>query len=200
MELSHDEFSAVSPRPLPTAMFSLIAGAVATFDADRDASRRYLQRASMLLRAQREELQESVSSCGTTSYGCLATWQVTRLLDYVEMNLSQKITLCDLARVILVSREKLCRGFKAGMGVSPSRFIILRRMELARVMLRTTQDTITQIAISCGLYDHAHFCRVFRRATGASPSAWRRAHAVAPGAATPSRTVPPDLFPVTTCR
>jgi len=44
-------------------------------------------------------------------------------------------------------------------------------------MMRTTRERLAQIAVACGLCDQAHLCKVFRRMTGMTPSAWRRASA-----------------------
>jgi AraC-like DNA-binding protein len=43
-------------------------------------------------------------------------------------------------------------------------------------MMRTTHEPLAQVAVACGLFDHAHFCRLFRRVVGVTPSAWRRAN------------------------
>jgi AraC family transcriptional regulator len=190
MDLSFDEFPEAPTHQLPTAISSLIAGAVATFDADRDASRRYLQRASALLQAQWDASHDPGSRRGPKFPAGLAAWQVNRVLDYIEVHLSRRITLCDLARPIQVSREKLCRGFKISVGVSPSRYIAMRRVERACVMLKTTHEPLSQVAISCGLYDQSHFCRIFRRVRGVSPAAWRRANSIDPGGFAPPPSVP----------
>jgi AraC-like DNA-binding protein len=42
------------------------------------------------------------------------------------------------------------------------------------MMMSTTREPLSQIAIACGLCDQAHLCKVFRRMTGMSPSTWRR--------------------------
>jgi AraC-like DNA-binding protein len=38
----------------------------------------------------------------------------------------------------------------------------------------TTDEALSQIALACGLCDHAHFSRLFRRVLGISPNMWRR--------------------------
>jgi transcriptional regulator GlxA family with amidase domain len=173
-------------EPLPTALSSLIEGAVATFDADRDAARRYLERAYALLRARfGQRSPRSAPGPARSSPAGLAAWQVNRVLDHIDAHLPGKICLDELAKLIRVSRGQLCRGFKVSVGVSPSRFIAGKRIELACRLLETTREPLAQIAILCGSYDQSHFCRVFRRATGMSPAAWRRAHALDPGHTAP---------------
>jgi AraC-like DNA-binding protein len=107
----------------------------------------------------------------------LAKWQITRALNYIEQHLPDKITIADLARLAGVSCHWFQRAFKLSVGTPPYRFIAGRRLALACMLLETTREPLSQVALSCGLYDHAHFCRVFRRCTGMNPAAWRRANA-----------------------
>lgn len=175
-----DELVTSPTEQFPTAISSLIEGAVATFDSDRDASRRYLRRASVLLRARHRPQADPDFVRAVNVPAGLAAWQVNRVLDYVEKHLSRTITLDELSNVINVSRGWFCRAFKVSVGLSPARFITRSRIERACAVLRTSREPLSEVALSCGLYDHSHFCRVFRRTTGMSPSAWRRANAVDP--------------------
>jgi AraC-like DNA-binding protein len=152
---------------IPTAIPSLIAAAVAAFDADRDTSRRYLLRASALLCVKDARRSES--------RGGLLAWQLNRVLDYIEMHLADKITVRDLASLINVSMGQLSRVFKISVGVPPCHYIARRRVELACTLMRTTGETLSQVAVACGLCDQPHLCKLFRRIVGMSPSAWRRA-------------------------
>jgi AraC family transcriptional regulator len=165
---THDE-------DMPTALPSLIDAAVAVFDADRDTSRRYLLRASALLRAERGPLPGRTSARRSESRGGLLAWQLNRVVDYIETHLADKIAAVNLASVINVSVGQLFRAFKISVGVAPFYYVTRRRVELACRMMRTTREPLSQIAVACGLCDQAHLCKVFRRMTGMSPSAWRRA-------------------------
>ena len=159
---------------IPAAIASLIDAAVTAFDADRDTSRRYLLRASALLRVKREVNAGAERARQSDSRGGLLAWQLNRVFDYIEMHLADKITVKALAGLITVSLARLFRAFKISVGVSPCRYIARRRIELACTMMKTTREPLSQVAVACGLCDQAHLCRVFRRMTGMSPSAWRR--------------------------
>jgi transcriptional regulator GlxA family with amidase domain len=165
-----------SAEGLPAAIASLIDGAVASFDADRDASRRYLLRASALLRAKRQARVGADDSRKPRSRGGLAVWQLHRLIDYIETRLADGITARDLAGWINISTGQLFRAFRVSVGVSPFHYITGRRVELACVMMKTTREPLSQVAIACGLCDQSHLCRVFQRTLGMSPTAWRRAN------------------------
>jgi AraC family transcriptional regulator len=159
----------------PAAIPSLIDAAVASFDADRDTARRCLLRASALLRAKRGARTSAQHAGRSESQGGLVGWQLNRVVDYIETHLVEKITAMDLADLIKVSMGQLFRAFKISVGVPPFHYVASRRVELACTMMRTTREPLSQVAVACGLCDQAHLCRVFRRMTGMSPSAWRRA-------------------------
>jgi transcriptional regulator GlxA family with amidase domain len=154
---------------IPADVPSLIDAAVAAFDADRDTSRRYLLRASALLRVK----------CGACApaegaRGGLLQWQLNRVVDYIETHLAEKMKVTDLADLIDVSVGQMIRAFKVSVGVPPFHYIARRRVELACTMMSTTREPLSQIAIACGMCDQAHLSNVFRRMIGMSPLAWRR--------------------------
>ena len=159
---------------IPSAIPSLIDAAVVAFDADRDTSRRYLMRASALLRAKCGACADAEGARPAESRGGLLAWQLNRVIDHVETHLAEKIMAIDLADLINVSVGQLIRAFKISVGVPPFHYIASRRVELACMMMSTTREPLSQIAIACGLCDQAHLCKVFRRMMGMSPSTWRR--------------------------
>jgi transcriptional regulator GlxA family with amidase domain len=159
---------------LPTVLCSLLDGAVASFDADRDASRRYLLRASALLRT-----LPSAPRRGQERGG-LALWQLNRVIDYLDTHVAERIRAETLAGLINVSIGHLFRAFRVSVGVPPFEYLARQRIASACTMMRATSAPLSQIAVACGLADQPHFCRVFRRVVGTSPAAWRRANASAP--------------------
>ena len=159
---------------IPASVPSLIDAAVAAFDADRDTSRRYLLRASALLRGKCEACADAECARPSDSRGGLLAWQLNRVVDYIETHLAEKMMATDLADLIDRSVGQMIRAFKVSVGVPPFRYIAWRRVELACTMMSTTREPLSHIAIACGMCDQAHFSRVFRRMIGMSPSAWRR--------------------------
>jgi AraC family transcriptional regulator len=159
---------------IPAAIPGLIDAAVAAFDADRDTSRRYLLLASALLGVKRG-VSDPNSATQSDSRGGLFAWELNRLVDYIEMHLADKITARDLASHIDVSMGRLYRAFKISVGVTPLQYVAWRRIELVCMMMTTTREPLSQLALACGFSDQSHLCRLFRRTIGTSPSAWRRA-------------------------
>ena len=159
---------------IPAAVPSLIDAAVVAFDADRDTSRRYLLRASALLRVKSGTWAHAEGAGPSDSRGGLLAWQLNRVVDYIETHLAEKMLVTDLADLIDVSVGQMIRAFKVSVGVPPYHYIARRRVELACTMMSTTREPLSQIAIACGMCDQAHLSKVFRRMIGMSPLAWRR--------------------------
>ncbi|MGE0550634.1 MAG: helix-turn-helix domain-containing protein [Kofleriaceae bacterium] len=78
-----------------------------------------------------------------------------------------------VARTLALSERQLERRFRDRIGMSPRRFVSLRRFERA-VELATSSRSLTRAAVEAGYYDQPHFNREFRRFTGVAPSAWLR--------------------------
>ena len=173
--VSADILHEAATERIPVAISVLIDSAVAAFDADRDTSRRYLLRASAILRAQCATQGDARRAQDALPPGGLATWQVNRVVDYIEQHLGEKITGQDLARLVGVSVGTMFRAFRVSVGVSPFHYIVRRRIEFACALLQTTREPLAQVAIASGLCDQSHLCRVFRRVMGMTPAMWRRA-------------------------
>ena len=61
------------------------------------------------------------------------------------------------------------------VGISPAEYVRLTRFTESLRLLRDPRTTIGSVAHAAGYYDHAHFCRDFRRFAGMTPQAYRAA-------------------------
>jgi len=104
----------------------------------------------------------------TLSRACL-----NRALEAIEANLSGGLSLAEVAAAAAISPFRLSHGFRNATGVSLHQYVIGRRVEHAKVMLRTTADPIADIAAAVGFASQSHFTTVFKRVTGATPRAYR---------------------------
>jgi AraC family transcriptional regulator len=167
--------------PMAAAVARLIERAEAAIESDRDVARDCIARALALLRAARpNERHETPSQPMKRQPGGLAPWQARRVVAYVDAHLASRIRVQDLTAVAKLSVSHFSRAFKTTFGVPPLVYVAARRIDLACDLMLTTDESTCQIALACGLCDQSHFCRVFRRITGASPNVWRRAHCVDP--------------------
>ena len=106
--------------------------------------------------------------------GGLAPWQMRKLSRYLQENLERPLYVEDIANQITLSVGYFCRVFKKSFGTTPHMYIVRLRLELAKRLMLTTEDPLSQIALACGLADQAHLSKLFRRNVGETPSAWRK--------------------------
>ena len=96
--------------------------------------------------------------------------QARRVLDYIESNLSRELTLSELAGIAELSLHHFARMFKKTMGMAPYKYVLERRVEHAKVMLRSTRASLVDISLSVGFYSQSHFTSTFGRMVGATPT------------------------------
>ncbi|CDZ68711.1 Transcriptional regulator [Neorhizobium galegae bv. orientalis] len=96
-----------------------------------------------------------------------------RALDYIHENLTANLSLQDMAAEAAMSRFHFVRAFTRALGRSPLQYVIHERMELAKLLLKTTRLPISSIAARVGYEDVSRFGQRFRRQTGTTPAAFR---------------------------
>jgi AraC-like DNA-binding protein len=106
---------------------------------------------------------------------CLAEWQTSRVMTYIDAHIDSTIYTRELAALARLSSYHFCRVFRETHGAPPHRYVMQKRVALAQVLMLTTHRPLGQIAMDCGMSDQAHFNKIFRRFMGESPGSWRRA-------------------------
>ncbi|MFC3803716.1 AraC family transcriptional regulator [Cohnella sp. GCM10012308] len=112
----------------------------------------------------------SLSRTGGTAEDAERIMLISR---YVETHLADELTLDGLAEYLHLHPNYLVKYFNRRFGMPPIRYVNRKRMERARLLLRTTDRSIKEIAATVGYPDTNHFAKAFRRETSASPSAYR---------------------------
>lgn len=99
--------------------------------------------------------------------------RLLRAKDRMDAASHEEWPVGRLARVSGVSEAHFARSFKQAFGVPPHRYLLTRRVERAKMLLRETDLSITEIAFQTGWESLGTFGRTFRDITGESPSATR---------------------------
>lgn len=107
--------------------------------------------------------------------GGVSAATLRRVEGYVRAHLDTAIGLDDLAGAAGLSRYHFCREFKRSTGETPLAYVQRLRMEAAALHLRQTGVSVAAVALDVGYQSPSRFAGAFRRHTGASPSAYRRA-------------------------
>jgi AraC family transcriptional regulator len=110
----------------------------------------------------------------------LARPQITRVVSYIEDNIAQALCLSELSEVAGLSRVQFVRQFKAATGQPPHAYILQRRIERAKELLRNPGSTIVGVALDLGFYNQGHFTRVFSKFGGTTPGRWRSSQSGSP--------------------
>jgi AraC family transcriptional regulator len=106
--------------------------------------------------------------------GGLPVPRLKRVLDYVDANLDNNITLSSLAGAANMSLYYFATLFRQSMGLSPHRYVLQQRIERAAGLLRDTKLSVLEVSLHLGFEHQNNFSRAFRRVTGVSPTHFRQ--------------------------
>jgi len=98
---------------------------------------------------------------------------LARARDIVHDGYAGQLSLAGVARLVDVHPVSLARGFRAAYGETVGGCIRRLRVEHAAAVLRSDGSPLSEVALSAGFADQAHFSNVFRRHMGMSPSRYR---------------------------
>ena len=115
----------------------------------------------------------SVPARRTKNEGGLDTKRLKRVLDSIEERISEDLSLLDLANEACLSPCHFLRRFQRSIGMSPHRYVITRRVERAKDLLKRGDRSLTEVALDLGFGSQSNFCRVFKSETGQTPGDFR---------------------------
>lgn len=94
--------------------------------------------------------------------------------DYIQTHLGEKISASTLANRVGYADYYLSRLFKQQMGMSIDQYLRNMRIERAKFLMTTTQDSIQEISDQLGFSNRNYFTQVFTQVTGVSPALYRK--------------------------
>ncbi len=102
-----------------------------------------------------------------------ATKDISFIKHYLETYYHESIQLEDLASMTHLSRFYISHSFKKEIGMSPMEYLIAIRIKESKILLRTTNYSISQVADIVGFTTPTYFSKQFRKSTGISPTDYR---------------------------
>lgn len=100
--------------------------------------------------------------------------RLNTVLEYISENYQKKITTADLAKLCYVTEAHFCRFFKDSIGKSAVEYVNEFRIEKALVLLKETEESITEIAFEVGFSDSNYFSRTFKKLKNKTPLEYRK--------------------------
>jgi AraC family transcriptional regulator len=153
----------------------LLHQATEALNGNRTSAAEFIDRAVALLYA--DQGRTGVAGPAATAghkQGGLAPWQMSKVANYVDAMLASTIMVSDCARLAGLSASHFSRGFKASFGQTLIGYVVRRRTERTKQLMILTDESLCQIALTCGFTDQSHLSRWFTRLEGVTPAVWRR--------------------------
>lgn len=114
------------------------------------------------------------SSRSLASGAELSAVQRAEIERFVDAELENNFGLIDLAHLVGYCPDHFSRLFKISFDQSPYQYVLTRRIEKAKAMLRDEAFSIAEIALACGFSSQAHLSSVFKQRVGMTPGVYRR--------------------------
>lgn len=111
--------------------------------------------------------------------GPLPRGKLRAVLEFIGEHLDGALTLEQMAAVAHLSPYHFARQFKAATGVPPHQYVIGRRVERARELLRTGDQPLAEIALCTGFSDQSQLSHHFKRGVGVTPGQFRKSARIA---------------------
>lgn len=103
---------------------------------------------------------------------------MTLLIEKIEKDYAEKITLADLAEIAQMNEKYLCRFFKGFTGQTPIDYINRLRIDRACYEMTVNKMTVTSAAYECGFNELSYFSKMFKKYKGVSPGQYRQRFAL----------------------
>lgn len=105
----------------------------------------------------------------------LSRRRLRRVVDYIQNNLAEDLSLAELARVIGMSPSHFKIVFKQSVGTPVHQYVIARRVEYAAALIGRRELPLSQVALQAGFANQSHMARCMRRSIGITPRTLREA-------------------------
>ena len=110
----------------------------------------------------------------TESINKISHHSFQNILHYIQENITQDIPVTRLAEMAYTSKDHFTRTFKSIIGIPPSEYIIRKRLEKAKLLLLTSDASLSEIISRTGFHTTSYFCRIFKKYTSFTPAQFRK--------------------------
>lgn len=105
--------------------------------------------------------------------------EMDQAVQYIKSNFDKNITVVELAQMTGYSVSHFRRLFVKNYGMPPQEYIFQYKVQKAKALLvGEPEKSVEEIAELLGMYNAAHFCKMFKKKTGYSPGEYRENYSV----------------------
>jgi AraC-like DNA-binding protein len=101
-------------------------------------------------------------------------WHLLRARDLIDARYYEPLDVAALARSAHASQAHFARSFKRAFGETPHQYLLTRRMERAKHLLRESGMSVTEVSLEVGFRSLGSFSATFKRIVGTTPREFRR--------------------------
>ena len=146
----------------------------AEMESGYPCGRLYFDSLAMAVAARLVRCHSSISREPRRLNGRISERRLRQVLSYIEDNLNLNLTLGDIAGVTGLSVSHFKSLFRESVGLPAHQYVIRRRVERAKDLLREGKLSISQVAFETGFAHQSHLARHMRRVLGVSPKNLRQ--------------------------
>lgn len=167
----------IDPQNRPDQQLTVLAQMALRHSSNSPVDRMLADSIGYAVAAEVLRAWSNITVIGTT-HGLDKSWPADRRMmlvrDYIEDNLTSSLSLNDLAIVSGLSINQFVRIFKATFGVTPYRWILMRKIDRAKLMITQSGLSLTQVSHELNFSSSQHFSTMFRKINGITPSTFKR--------------------------
>ena len=147
-----------------------VFGSIASRQIERLLSRNDLRQTRHRMQQLRHQAAPKQSA---PSHSALSPHNLRQVVEFIDNNLEENIKITELSQMISLNYAHFIRTFKHSTGKTPHQFLIEKRIERAKLLLKTTTSPLVEVALQCGFSSQSHLTTQFRLLTGTSPRQFR---------------------------
>lgn len=155
-------FTLEAAAPIGQLLGSLLEGCAADERPSEAACSQQIHRLLCLLLLDETESQKDKAD------------SIAQAIRFMNRHLFEPIGVQQVAEAVRLSPSHFSRQFKARTGYSPYEYIVLRRIDRAKYLLTSTDQTVSEIAFATGYSSEENFIHSFRKHVGLSPGLFRK--------------------------
>ena len=150
----------------------LCLGLLREVQQNRTPARLYVDAVAELLAAHLVRRHSAQGGAAREATGGLPARRLRLVLAHVEEHLERDLALADLAGLTGLGPSRFSLLFRRSVGLSPYQYLLVRRIERAKSLLRAGRLSVGEVALRVGFCDQSQFTRQFKSHVGLTPKAY----------------------------